>query len=67
MWQSGEKKLYESQNEVHRVTAEMEESKPEINRLTTQVQDLRLQNDKLQYAHLEVSVLITGFFCMFMY
>ena len=57
----------ESWNEVHRVTAEMEESKPEINRLMTQVQDLTLQNDKLQYAHLKVSVLITGFFCMFVY
>ena len=61
-----ERKLYESRNEVHRVTAELGESEPEINRLTTQVQDLTLQNDKLQY---EVSVIIiymvssiTGFF-----
>ena len=44
-----ERKLYESRNEVHRVTAELGESEPEINRLTTQVQDLTLQNDKLQY------------------
>ena len=51
-----EKKLYESRNEVNRVTAELEESEPEINRLMKQVQELQLQNEKLQCAHNEVCV-----------
>ena len=64
-----ERRAFEEHSERlrgHRVTAELGESKPEINRLTTQIQDLTLQNDKLQY---EVSVIIiymvssiTGFF-----
>ena len=54
-----EKKLYESRNEVNRVTAELEESEPEINRLMKQVQELQLENEKLQSAHNEVCV------CMF--
>ena len=51
-----EKKLYDSRNEVNRVTAELEESKPEINRLMKQVQELQLHNEKLQSAHNEVCV-----------
>ena len=51
-----EKKLYDSRNEVNRVTAELGESEPEINRLMKQVQELQLQNEKLQSAHNEVCV-----------
>ena len=51
-----EKKLYNSRNEVNRVTAELGESEPEINRLMKQVQELQLQNEKLQSAHNEVCV-----------
>ena len=58
-----EKKLYESRNEVNRVTTELEESEPEINRLMKQVQELQLQNEKLQSAHKEVCVS----FCTFVY
>ena len=58
-----EKKLYESRNEVIRVTAELEESESEINRLMKQVQKLQLQNEKLQSSHNEVCVPI--FFCTF--
>ena len=43
-----EKKLYDSRNEVNRVTAELEESEPEINRLMKQVQ-LRGLKAWLQY------------------
>ena len=49
-----EKKLYDSQ--VNRVTAELEESEPGINRLMKQVQELQLQNEKLQSVHNEVCV-----------
>ena len=51
-----EKKLYDSRNEVNRVTTELGESEPEINRLMKQVQELQLQNKKLQSAHNEVCV-----------
>ena len=51
-----EKRLYESRNEVNRVTAEQEESESEIDRLMKQVQELQLQNEKLQCAHNEVCV-----------
>ena len=52
-----EKKLYDSQNEVNRVTTELDwESEPEINRLMKQVQELQLQKEKLQSAHNEVCV-----------
>ena len=51
-----EKKLHESRNEVNRVTAELGESEPEINRLMKQIQELHMQNEKLQSAHNEVCV-----------
>ena len=47
---------HDSRNEVNRVTAELEESEPEINRRMKQVQELQLQNEKLQIAHNEVCV-----------
>ena len=46
-----EKKLYSRRYEVNRG-----ESEPEINRLMKQVQELQLQNEKLQSAHNEVCV-----------
>ena len=53
-----EKKLYESRNDVNRVTAELEESEPEINRLMKQVQEL--QNEKLLCARNEVCVCLSA-------
>lgn len=50
-----EKKLDASQSEIHKTKAELE-TDPEINRLTKQVQDLKLENERLQNAHDEVSV-----------
>ena len=50
-----EKKLDESQSEIHKTKAELE-TDPEINRLTKQVQDLKLENERLRNAHDEVSV-----------
>ena len=55
-----EKKLYESRNDVNRVTAELEESEPEINRLMKQVQALQLQSKKLQSSHNEVCVCLSA-------
>ena len=51
-----EKKLHDCRNKVNRVTGELEKSEPEINRLMKQVQELQLQNEKLQSAHNEVCV-----------
>ena len=54
-----EKKLYESRTEVHQMKAELEErreSDPEINRL------MKLENDKLQRTHDEVSSLCASVF-----
>ena len=48
-----EKKLYESRTEVHQMKAELEERRepdPEINRL------MKLENEKLQRTHDEVSI-----------
>ena len=58
-----EKKLYESRTEVCQLKAELEKMKaqkpdPEINRLTKQVQNFRLEKEKMQRAHDEVSVLV---------
>ena len=53
-----EKKLDASQSEIRKTKAELEEPDPEpflINRLTKQVQDLKMENKKLQSAHDEVS------------
>ena len=53
-----EKKLDASQSEIHKTKAELKEPDPEpffINRLTKQVQDLKMENKKLQSAHDEVS------------
>ena len=50
-----EKKLDASQSEIHKTKAELEETDPEVNRLTKQVQDLKMDNKKLQSAHDEVS------------
>ena len=55
-----EKKLYESRNEVNRVTAELEKSETKINRLMKQVQELQLQNEKLQSSHNEVCVCLSA-------
>ena len=51
-----EKKLDASQSEIHKTKAELRETDPEINRLTKQIQDLKLENERLQNAHDEVSV-----------
>ena len=54
-----EKKLYESQTEVHQLKAELEERRepdPEMMRLMKQVQVLKLENEKLLCARDEVSV-----------
>ena len=56
-----EKKLYESQTEVHQMNAELEERRepdPEIMRPMKQVQVLKLEHGKLLRAHDEVSVSI---------
>ena len=50
-----EKKLDASQSEIHKTKAELRETDPEINRLTKQIQDMKLENERLQ-AHDEVSV-----------
>ena len=50
-----EKKLDASQSEIHKTKAELEKTDPEVNRLTKQVQDLKLENERLQSAHDEVS------------
>ena len=50
-----EKKLDASQSEIHKTKAELEKTDPEVNRLTKQVQDLKLENERLQNAHDEVS------------
>ena len=50
-----EKKPDASQSEIRKTKAELEETDPEINRLTKQVQDLKMENEKLQSAHDEVS------------
>ena len=55
-----EKKLHDSRNGVNRVTAELEKSEPEINRLMKRVQELQLQNEKLQCAHNEICVRQSG-------
>ena len=47
-----EKKLDAS---LHKTKAELEKTDPEVNRLTKQVQDLKLENERLQSAHDEVS------------
>ena len=51
-----EKKLDASQSEIHKTKAELRETDPEINRLTKQIQDMKLENERLQNAHDEVSV-----------